>query len=281
MQRSLQMNKTYTILSFPSSGRHWLKEILTEYSTAPNKFNEISISAISKQFIGFGRSKKNVFPEIEYTHDVTRGKYQHDWRYDELEGIKDPELYNSDYTVMLMRDPRDIVVSWYYVKKNRDPWIYRLQEPEKKLNITKDIDEFVYDEIFGIKKIVAAYNLWVPVKYKFSYEDMNLDLQATITKLIQHFGVSVVEKDLKEAIEKVKFEKMKERESKLIERYPMHFPDRDFEMEHVRKWRKGIAGGYVDELRSDTIAWINEYLRENLNPIYERYYDEPGTKIHV
>ena len=61
----------------------------------------------------------------------------------------------------------------------------------------------------------------------------------------------------------------------------MSFPGRDFEMEHVRKWRKGIAGGYVDELRPDTIEWINEYLREHLNPIYARYYEEPGTKIHV
>jgi hypothetical protein len=149
--------------------------------------------------------------------------------------------------IFLMRDPRDVVVSYYH---------YRLEE---------DMHSFVRDEVNGIPKIVAFMNVWSKILRKnknyliITYEDMIKNTEAALCQILEHMEAKVDREAVSSAVEDCSLELMREWDAK------------DCPHQKVRRVRKGIVGGYKEELDQKTIDYIDGYIYDNLNNLYKRY----------
>ena len=122
------------ILSYPKSGRTWLYEILKLYSynqDVKNRLKNRKLVKFNNQFIKFIHDCSDPNP---YPIEAAKQKLS----------IK--KAINKK-KIILIRDPREIIVSFWYQMKFR----------EKTYN--HSISKFIEDEYLGIKKIISFYNL--------------------------------------------------------------------------------------------------------------------------
>ncbi len=247
------------VISFPKSGRTWLKHIISCYI-------KFAYNCYEKN-AGFREPIKNSlwrkFPNIEFTHDVADIPYQDNYSYDSLINIFNPRIYSSKNNILLIRDPRDVVVSYYHHKVSREKIIVG------KAPYSGTIDDFIKDSIYGIKKIVVFMNLWAQVlrddaNYMLvRYEDMRRNEFEVVEKILNHFGVIIDKELLESALKASSFENMKKEERILL--------SGKLNDNNQMKTRKGMVGGYNDEISDDMVSYIDVYINDNLDSLYDYY----------
>jgi hypothetical protein len=118
------------------------------------------------------------FPNIKFTHDVGDVPYQDVLKYTELKEAFCPQKYRNKKVILLIRGPREVVVSFYYHKKHRQRALYGITKFDGEIN------EFVFDDVYGLKKVVQFMNLWADYYQNFEmkenicilkYEDLHKD----------------------------------------------------------------------------------------------------------
>jgi len=263
-----------TVISFPKSGRTWLQVMLGEYITRCYGLNVKNVMALKE----YTKRLEGV-PRIRFAHDERpQWKMSHQLN-------KNKSEYRDQRVVLLVRDPRDILVSLYFEKTKRVP-ARRKDRPEFKGSIS----EFVYYELGGIDSIITFFNNWansrnIPRDFKIvKYEDLRRDTRSTLIDMLSYLGLEPVnEHILEQVLELGDINKMRARESEsargshsLRRSDPQAgdaFETRAFQPADPSdpesyKVRKGKVGGYVDYLESPEIEFLNRKIREELDPIF-------------
>ena len=261
-----------TVISFPKSGRTWLQLMLGEYITRHFGLdigNVIALKQYTKHLEGV--------PRIRFAHD-----YRPQWKRPE-QMQTDKSMYRHQKILLLVRDPRDILVSSFFEKTKRKP-----AKRREKARFTGTINEFVYQEIGGIDTIIAFYNNWlqnknVPEAFKVvRYEDLRQDTRDAFTDILKYIGLAEIDQQiLEQVLELGKIEKMREMEAQsargshatrradpTVESAFMTraFQPADLNDPETFKVRRGKIGGYVDYLGEEEIAYLTTKIRDELNP---------------
>lgn len=233
-------------ISFPKSGRTWLKSLIAYYNAKKYNVN-ISYDTLIQWC-------ENVqVPKVRFTHldIIEKNEIKNSFIEDEYGFFKNKKI------LFLVRDPRDVVVSYFY----------QISKRENRYN--KKIDDFVYDPIFGIKRIIAYYNLVAKAlsiskqKKYICYENLKKDTEKEFYEIIEFiYKQKPCMKSLCYAVQENEFDnlKIKAENSRdiLLARTNKNDPD-------SAKIRKGQIRGYLDELNINTIDFLNNYINENLN----------------
>ena len=260
--------KEYTVISYPCSGSHWLVKFITSY---PDDYglpaHDVTLAPVGKSLVLWDISRPHPdFPNVAFTHDILSIGSEYRAKWNEIKHLWDPEQYSETPLILLMRDPRDVMVSLYYQRTHRQPWQSTFKAIEYDSSIKKDINEFVYNDVHGIKKLVACMNLWIDIPFRISYEDMHKDIRGEMRRLLRYMEIEPVnEKNFEKAIRESSFGAMRLAEEKSTKDYPAG-------TEESHKIRKGKIGSYKTELSQDTIRFIDEYIKNNLNQTYKRYW---------
>ena len=168
------------------------------------------------------------------------------------EGILEIERYK---VVLFIRDPRDILVSRYFSKRdshgppppesNKRREFLREREVAKKMSI----DEFVLDKS---EKLLANYNCYIndllschPNVHLTRYEDMVADVEDWLERLLAYVELSPPQELRTEIIEEARSVQSKDEDK----------------MEHNRK---GRPGDHREKLQSSTIDELNEIFADVL-----------------
>lgn len=265
------MNPDVLIVSFPKSGRTWLRVMLSRYRQRLLAAADFDLTlhrlpgtrGVTYDFTHAGADPK--FGPLRLRKHVLRHSERRclsalpTW----LHGVRRIEIpKGAGRYLFLVRDPRDVLVSFYHQARSRNRFW------------TGDLDGFSRHRLVGIERIVMLMNHLVGraellgARF-FHYEDLRANPAVTFRDLLIAAGDRLEPEFLHEAIEFSSFENMRRMEAsgqygKRLSRWRLDDPN-------SAKTRQGKVGGYTQELSLRTVSWIEDYLHEHLDAWYARY----------
>lgn len=252
-------NTDLFIVSYPKTGRTWLKFLLGKLICDAYRLNEANI--LDTYLI----SKKAGINKIVFTHDGPFNTFN-PYPYQDLQF--NYKKYRNKKIIFLIRDVRDTTVSLY------------LHFARRKKYYNKTISDFVRDDRYGIKKIVSFYNMWfnnqksVKNFQLIRYEDFKQDTYSNLKKISDYIGIENLREDnLEKAINYSSFENMKKIERKKIINNEIIKPG-DTDDKESFKVRRGKIGGYIDYLNKNDLWFIDKTINSMKLSGCDWYYNE-------
>ena len=237
------------IISYPKSGRTWLRTLLGK--------------ALCEYYGIEERCMLNTHLVTRYAK-VLPTQFSHDMKGSELwnELETDKSRYRHKKVVFLARQPHDVMVSFYFHIKNRN----------KQFN--GSISEFIRSDRWGIKKLLNFNNIWHSNQGLFEdfillkYEDMHKDTNDCLFSLLNFIGATEIPKSVvTDAVSFCHIENMRKLEiSNQLNDHRLSLKNK-IEPEAL-KARRGKIGGYIDYLCQEDIAYIDQVILELGNPWY-------------
>jgi hypothetical protein len=172
--------------------------------------------------------------------------------------------FTDDHVVFLVRNPIDTAVSWYYHK------VYRARD------WSGDIDTFVRDPHWGVRKIVSFYNAWyaarnIPAAFMpVAYEQLHKRPQRTLHAVLDFLNLSAdYHAHVKSAVQATSFEAMRHIECDrtvplAVDKLRARGDRTVEELTDTRcfKVREGRVNGGKRHLSRSTIRQCQKWIRE-------------------
>lgn len=235
------------LVSYPKCGRNWLRAMLTAY-LAQRRFTPRTYLDKSLMPLPDGRIAK-------FDHDLGN------WVPSPLPPAKvryRGEKYNGKLVALLVRDPRDIVVSsWYHLRYREN--IYH-----------GDLSAFIREPLVGIHKVIHFMNTWLAAQDRpagfllLPYEEMRAQPEAMLSRLLEFMGLGAAPGQVAQAVAECQFARMQAKERSGGFREPWMKPAGPGDQ--GLKVRKGKVGGYREELSAADIAFLDQAVARHLTP---------------
>ncbi len=249
------------LISYPKCGRTWLRAILGK--TLILHFRLRAADALDLRKIA---DLKPGVPRIQVAHSgrpqfKTPSELQIDWQ--QFEGSR---------VLLLVRDPRDVVVSNYFQATRRESYF------------SGSMAEFIRHERYGAGTLIRFMNLWLSDgsrSHAFAvlrYEDLQSDTFAATRRVLAFLGLEEVEDAVvKTAVEFAAFDNMRRIERTRGSRSFRLKPGDPNDPESF-KVRRGKIGGYADYLSREDIRFLNEKIDSDLDPAFGYHGTDTETR---
>ncbi len=186
--------------------------------------------------------------ELEYDHPPLRLQVTHEddpfWK-TAAELARDKTEYRHKKVLLLTRDPRDVLVSSYFHKHDRQG-LY-----------DGTLAEYLNEPEGGLETIATYANIWranagVPQAFlEVCYEELHADTVATLDRVLRFLGAPVDAAHVDEAVRFASFASMRERE--IATRGANITPA-------SLKAREGRVGGHRSHLTAEQVAALDARL---------------------
>jgi hypothetical protein len=251
------------IISYPKSGRTWLRLLLGKVLC--DQF-QIDHTMMLDTLLATCRAR--VTP-TKFTHDGSG--MREGIHYSDLDNGK--SQYKGKKVVLLLRDPRDVMVSCYF-------------QATKRINVFEGtIEQFIRSDVYGIRKCVSFYKNWganlhVPSEcLSIRYEDIHAGPQHVLQSLLDFIGAKGISSQLVEAaVEFGRFENMKRMEAAGQFNRQVLRPG-NVQDDESFKVRRGKVGGYSNYLSPDDCKYLTEVMAEARCPLLNPYLDDGVRKV--
>jgi hypothetical protein len=243
----------YYLISFPKCGRTWLRLIIGKalndhFGLDADAEDILEVTPLAKQHAKIPRIDINHegFPQLQLPEELDHRK----------------RIFRGQRVILLVRDPRDVVVSLYYQRKKREE------------NYTGSLEEFVYEPRGSLKTIIQFYNLWAknldtPARIMLiRYEDMKRDIAAEATRVFRFLGFEdLAAEAIRQACTYASFENMREMEEQGVFDSSRLSPGDESDYQSY-KTRRGIVGTYTSELSPASTQYVDTQCRQLLSPLF-------------
>ncbi len=235
------------VVSYPKCGRTWVRTMLktcAELLEQPEQvFHDKELVQVSGRIVKFEHDQGTWVPAPP--------------RLDKLSFRR--HTYAGKKVVLLVRDPRDVLVSsWYHLRYREN--IFRA-----------DLSTFIRDPLVGIEKVVAFMNMFVdnagvPSDFLLmTYEDLHQQPRDCFSSLLRLIDIGISDGVLDQAIEASSFGRMKQMETRGSMREPWMRPGAK-DLDKALKVRRGKVGSYRQELSEDDVAYLDGVIHARLHP---------------
>lgn len=262
----------YVIVSCPKAGRTWLRVMISRFYSEKFQLTDIEL-------LGFDNFHKlnPAIPRIFSTHD----NYIQDFtghRDDKRDFIKKKVL-------LLVRDPRDVVVSQFF------QWKYRMRPVKKALLSSLEdspdvgVFEFATHPDHGIPRNMRFLAGWRDGLRQLDdhlivrYEDLRANTATELERVLRFFDAECSREQVEDAVSFAAFERMRAREQQRsggTERHSLTATDRGNPDSY--KTRRAKIGGFVDYFDEQQIATINGLLDPDLLQFFGYATEEQDTR---
>lgn len=254
--RRAERHADVLLISYPKCGRTWLTMLIAR--ALSSHYGVRDVDYLASDVLG---GEVEGAPHIRISHDDNPH-----WKTPRRLG-RSKRRYRDKLVVLLVRDPRDVVVSMYFERSRR----------EKAYSGT--LQQFLRERKGSLGTILAYYNIWAAERARprgfclVRYEDLQTDTAGELKRLLRFAGVEgISDAHVAEAVEFASFESMRKMETAGAAGTGRLRPGDPNDAESF-KTRKGKVGGHVDYLSPDEIDWVKRKVRQTLDPFYG--YDEP------
>jgi hypothetical protein len=230
------------IVSYPKSGRTWLRVMLSEYFVASYGLPAGSLI----EFANFHYMDSRI-PKIFFTHDIRNTLLT------PAEVVRDRSVYHSKRLVFVVRDPRDVVVSMYFQRTRRDE------------NFDGSMSDYVFGAVGGLETLLCFYKSWMETLPNISesllikYEAMKSSPEQALSSVLAFMGFDPDPESVHAAVQASTFEQMKKKETN--NEYDRAWLEAgNLDDKESFKVRKGKVGGYRDYLSESEIDRMNTML---------------------
>jgi hypothetical protein len=250
-ERYIFWHSDIIILSFPKSGRTWLRVLM-------GKALKEHLNCANDLLPTLEAMATASYPSIP-NFLVDHGDGTTYARWDSVEVSK--AKYKDKKIILLARDPKDVVVSAYFHKTKR-----------KKKAFNLSFSDFLRDDVGSLKTYLAFLNSWTNTKEVsdcliIRYEEMHSDPVAVLRSIFDFAGVKdISNKSIAAAIEFGQFDNMRKLETSDTLRSDRLRPI-DSSDESTYKTRKGEVGGFVDHFSEDDLVYADSLITD-LDPIF-------------
>lgn len=185
--------------------------------------------------------------------------------------------------LFVARHPGDIVVSWY-IQYTRRTKAFKRELLEAELTVPIDRDtvdrwEFIQHPELGLPWLIRYHNFWAgQLKDRddaliVRYEDLRHDTAATLRRIADFIGAPFTDEEIASTVAFGDFDNMRKLESN------NYFSNNSLKLRstsdpEMRKVRRAQVGGYRDDLDPDILAWVDQQIADQLDPVFG--YREAG-----
>lgn len=227
------------IVSYPKSGRTWQRVMLCHY------INSVYLDQEARSLNINTLTRRAGLPRISYSHNGSNLRHAlpvGHWM------VGDPLIWWGRKIILLLRDPRDLLVSAYMHAINRSN------------TFRGSLSQFIRHPCMGIEKVLTTYQRWDARKSLASsvlvqtYEMMHCQPEAALREVLGFAGIPVDIRAVENAAEFARFEnlKAKEREGYFIGKAMRSGRGGEAGM----KIRSGKVGGFADHMRGEDLDYI-------------------------
>ncbi len=240
------------LVSFPKAGRTWLRVLLgkaiCDLYGLENRliFRPVELTKAAR------------LPVMIATHDESIPIQENGF----APLRPDKSKYRDKKIIFMVRDPRDVLVSFYFQATRRSD-LFR-----------GPISEFIRNEDFGIRRLLGFYEIWsaarnVPRDFLLvRYEDLHENAGTILRSALQLFGILNAEDEIIErAVQFAQFENMKKLEREGYFESPKLRPADPRDPDSF-KVRRGKIGGYRDYLSGTDSKFLNRTIAGFPCPFY-------------
>lgn len=239
------------LISYPKCGRTWLTMLLARALARHAGVEQVDY--LANDLVG---GAVNGLPHVRISHDD-------DPHWKSAAGLQRSKgRYRDKKVILLVRDPRDVVVSMYFERSRRER------------AYAGTLSEFLRERRGSLATILAYYNVWARERARprafllVRYEDLKADSAGTLRRILAFLGLERVdEAHVADAVQFASFENMRAMESGDVLKSG-RLRARDPADGESFKTRKGKVGGYVDYLGASEIEWMEAEIRSSLDPSY-------------
>jgi len=232
----LKLNDVW-LASYPRAGSTWVRFILCNLIS----LSELDRRPVDFHFVGatmpsLGRSKLlkpwpyRIVPRFVKTHQSYR-----------------PFLFvRPRRAVYILRDPRDIMVSYYY-----------FQQDHVRRPFRGSFAEFIRDARYGLLACLQHYRSWFPhAQFVLRYEALKLNAVAELQEMFTKLQVPVSDELLRLAVENSSFKKMRAMETE------GGISDSNRFARSFKTVRKGKSRQWSDFFSDEDLAFYEQVCQE-------------------
>ena len=224
------------LTSFPKSGNTWIRFFLC---------NLISLREWEGETVTFPKLDATM-PELGVSNLLRT------WPHDAIPRVVKTHkprwsVFRGNRSILLVRDPRDVMVSYYHFEKGK-----------RDGRFVGPFSEFIRHSKFGVEAWCRHYASWQPeASVVVTYEDLKEDDIAEFTRMLRAVGIDVGDDLIREAALRSRFESMKEAEEKEgVRGSGEYFNDKG------RFMRRGEKGQWDEYFSRDDLEYANNKLKE-------------------
>ena len=261
-QRNLerQKNADALIVSHTKSGRTWLR-IMISY------LYHLRYGTPASEIIDYDNLHKlnPAIPRLYFNRDTRVPIFGRRPRHVPVAADKK--------VLFLVRDPRDVAVSFYFHICNRASERELSRKGISAAARSLSLYQFVTHEELGIPRIISHFNRWhaemqtMPSTLVAHYEELRAEPVIALGN-IMHFIDSPFDTDeLQQAVEFASFDSLSRKEKDGFFSSGRMRPTNPDDSDSY-KVRRGRVGGYTDYFTEEENAVIDTMVREQLHPFY-------------
>ncbi|MEM9904055.1 MAG: sulfotransferase domain-containing protein [Cyanobacteria bacterium P01_D01_bin.44] len=243
---------TIYLLSFPKSGVTWLKFMLIQLLIKAYDIEYEPTVDLNK----LSRENKQL-PKIIWTHGDSQIISEKGICNDvEQLFIYGGRLrYRKNRVILLVRDPRDVVVSHYHQVTRRSDIPLKFDS----------ISEFVQHQHYGIQRIIRFYQVWNKNRWILRkllivrYEDLMTDGPTILARILNFINVNDIDSNLVNQVYEIsQADKMRKLEIQGKVKGMRAFGTE----RNTLKVRRAKIGSYKDELSNEDIQYCNKLMKK-------------------
>ena len=176
-------------------------------------------------------------------------------------------------TLFVIRDPRDVAVSFYFHIRNRAG----LRELDRKAineaDSSLELYDFVIDEKLGVPRVIDHLNRWyddmqgMPQRLVVKYEEMRAEPVEVLDRVMTFLDRGFERRAIDDSVEFASFNSLSRKEADGFFKSNKLKPSNPDDVDSY-KVRRGKIGGYRDYFNEDQNARIDRLVSDRLNQVY-------------